>query len=286
MSRSARSPKPALEGVWRDLRGGWGAGAKHLPPGGDLRLTLRATVAGEVGLLVTGGRASDRNAASFPAGVQALVEAAKGVTSYWWLPSDGPRQHLFGVEKLRDSWHGLALDLLPEAFLQVNREVAEAIENHLDEGLGSLTGRHVLDLYAGVGLRALRWSASGAHVRAVESNPDAVETGRAVARESGTAVDFVESTVESVLAGDPLPVDDVVVNPPRAGLSDIVVERLRQMAARRLVYVSCDPGTLARDVGRLSGAWTPLSAHPFDAFPHTGHVETVVWFERTEREAA
>jgi 23S rRNA (uracil1939-C5)-methyltransferase len=277
--------EPAVARAWRDLRNGWGGGARHLPPGGDLRLTLRASASGEVGLLVAGGRASDRNGGGFAAGVEALAAATTGLTSYWWLPSDGPRQHLFGAEKLRDSWHGIELRLLPEAFLQVNREVAEAIERHLDEGLGPVTDRRLLDLYAGVGLRALRWSAAGAHVRAVESNADAVETGSAVARGTGNAVDFVQSTVESALS-DPAPVDVVVVNPPRAGLSDIVIGGLRRIAAGRLVYVSCDPGTLARDVDRLSGVWTPSRAHPFDAFPHTGHVETVLWFERAERAAA
>ncbi|MFV1987414.1 MAG: class I SAM-dependent RNA methyltransferase [Gemmatimonadota bacterium] len=279
--------EPGIARAWRDLRSAWGTGARHLPPGGELRLTLRTNREGDVALLVTGGRdttgASPAAAARSREGAKIIADETGGLTSYWWAPADGPRRHLFGRETLPDVWNAIELDLLPQAFLQVNREIAGAIEDHLDEGLEPIAGRRVLDLYAGVGLRAIRWARAGARVVAVEANPDAVATGRKAAR-SGEGrqnvgePEYVESTVEAALPG--LDAEIVIVNPPRAGLSEAVIECLCASKAERLVYVSCDPGTLARDVARLAVAWAPTRAQPFDAFPHTGHVETVVWFER------
>ena len=78
-----------------------------------------------------------------------------------------------------------------------------------------------------------------------------------------------------------MPADIVLLNPPRGGVDATVAERLALGGAERLIYLSCDPATLARDLKRLSGGWRATLAQPFDAFPQTGHVETVVWLERT-----
>jgi tRNA/tmRNA/rRNA uracil-C5-methylase (TrmA/RlmC/RlmD family) len=188
---------------------------------------------------------------------------------------------------LRDTWLGIELDLLPDAFVQVNREVTELLEADLDGQLGPVSGKRILDLYAGVGLRGIRWSASGADVISVEAERDAVETGRQAAAGAGSTPEFVHARVEDVLPrGLAAGADVIVVNPPRSGLDAAAAESLCAVTASRLVYVSCDPATLARDVDRLSSAWTPVRARPFDAFPQTGHVETVLWFKPREGEAA
>ena len=95
-----------------------------------------------------------------------------------------------------------------------------------------------------------------------------------------SGLEYVEATVEAALTRAGAAAEVIVVNPPRAGLSHDVIDGLCSIGAERLVYVSCDPGTLARDVERLGGSWTATRIQPFDAFPHTGHVETVLWFER------
>lgn len=256
--------------AWSALREGWGERAARLPQGRELRITLRASARGDVGLLVEGG-----SAAGEP---DRLLGAVPGLRSYWWAPGAGPREHLGGAAELTDVWEGRELQLRPRAFLQVNRAVAAGLEEHLDEELGPVQGRTVLDLYAGVGTRALRWTAAGARVVAVEAEPDAVETGRDVAGREGLDLDLRLASVEESLAERP-EADVIVVNPPRAGLHEEVSARLARARADVLVYVSCDAATLARDLRRLGDGWRPRYARLFDAFPQTGHVETVLWLE-------
>lgn len=271
--------EPAIAAAWEGLRGAWGAGAGRLPAGAELRLTLRATAAGAVGLLVEGGAAAKGPDATATA---ALFDGVPGLASYWWAPAGDGARHLGGSEFLAEPWDGLELRLRPRAFLQVNRHVAPLMERHLDEGLGDLAGHTVLDLYAGVGSRTIRWTRAGATAVAVEREADAVQTGREAAARVGIETRFVLAPVERALQSLG-PADVVVVNPPRSGLSSDVAGRLAAFRAERLVYVSCDPATLARDMKRLSEGWTPDFAQPFDAFPHTGHVETVLWLAGSER---
>jgi len=264
--------EPAVSEAWRALRAAWGKGASALPAGREIRVTLRGSAAGEVTLWIEGG-----TALGDPARV---LEAVPSLRSYWWKPSGGSRQHLGGEPVLRERWDDLDVPLLPKAFLQVNRRISVALERHLDEVLGSVAGLRILDLYAGVGLRAIRWASRGADVITVESGRDAVETGRAVAESVGVAVDGRRSRVEESL-GSLGRADVIVLNPPRAGISKAAAEMLVKAPADRLVYISCDAATLARDIRRMSDAWVPVFAQPFDAFPQTGHVETVLWLARS-----
>ncbi|MDH3734963.1 MAG: class I SAM-dependent RNA methyltransferase, partial [Gemmatimonadota bacterium] len=271
--------EPAINLAWRGLRAAWGPGAVRLPDGGEIRLTLRASGEGRVGLFVAGGRGGEA-AADASRGVDAearrLLRAVPEMAGYWWRPAEGERRLLAGDANLTDTWQGVLLELGPEAFVQVNREVADLIEAHLDAGLGDLAERTIVDLYGGVGLRGIRWAERGARAVTVESNSDAVQTGREAAARVGSVCEFVKGRVEAALEGGvDTGADTLVVNPPRTGLSPEAAELLCREGARRLVYVSCDPATLARDVARLSGSWIPRSAQPFDAFPQTGHVETV-----------
>ena len=106
------------------------------------------------------------------------------------------------------------------------------------------------------------------------------ESGLKAAAAEGLQLEFIASRVESA-ADSYANADIIVVNPPRAGLSDAVVDTLlTPRPARGLAYVSCDPATLGRDLSRLSGVWHPAVVRGFDAFPQTAHVETLVWMER------
>lgn len=276
-----------IRSVWSALRKHWGAGARLLPPGGDLRLTLRATSDGSVGLYISGGHpVSGQELDAIRAAGARLADAIPGLASIWWLPGDGGRVRLAGTERLSDVWSGIRVELMPGAFVQVNREVTELLEAHLDEELGQVEGLRVVDLYAGIGLRGIRWSGRGARVLSVEAEADAIAAGRSAAAGAASGPEFLEARVEDVLPRGILRDADVVVlNPPRAGLDPSVPAALGEGAAERLVYVSCDPATLARDVARLSASWTPTRARPFDAFPQTGHVETVLWLERRRQQA-
>lgn len=164
-------------------------------------------------------------------------------------------------------------------FLQVNpyqtpRLYAEAAR-HVPEG-----GR-VLDAYCGMGTITLWLAGKSREVVGVEENPRSIEAARAAARANGvTNASFVrgDAAVELPrLAGEGW--DAVVVDPPRAGLSPESVAALATGAARRLVYVSCNPRTLLRDAGLLHG-WRLSEVRGVDMFPHTEHVECVARFDR------
>ncbi|MEM7675684.1 MAG: 23S rRNA (uracil(1939)-C(5))-methyltransferase RlmD [Myxococcota bacterium] len=169
------------------------------------------------------------------------------------------------------------------AFAQVNPNAAAALYQRVADGIAA-AGADVLDLYAGSGGIALTLLHAGAaRVVAVESHPAAVEAARGSARASGWSARFtaIASTVEKAWTDDLLPrsfFERIVVNPPRKGLSAAVRARLAQTAWRRLVYVSCNPDTLARDLPELGGA--VKSVVPVDLFPQTRHVETVVTLVR------
>lgn len=261
--------------AWNALREAWGPEAGRLPAGRELRLTLRASKAGATALLVEGGRD--------PKGEpEAVAGAVPDLNGYSWRPARGHRRLLAGEHDLPESWEGVDLELGPESFVQVNRVVAASIEEHLDrlvaERMGGPAGSRMLDLYAGVGLRALRWAEAGARTVACERDEAAVEAGRRAAERRGTEVAFHAADVEERLDAL-LPADLAVVNPPRAGLSGAVAGRLADADVGVVAYVSCDPATLARDLDRMGARWRIVSVQPFDAFPQTAHVETVVWLE-------
>lgn len=266
--------EPAVNRAWRALRSGWGEGAGRLPAGPELRITLRASAAGRVGLVVEGGDPGDAGAPD------ELATRVPDLAAYHWRDGSRRRRRLSGRDTLEDAWSGLALRLRPEAFLQVNRAASEAMDRHLEERLAPSPGRRLLDLYAGVALRGLRWALAGSEVAACELSGDAVETAREAARTHGARIRVVRGRVEDRLDGL-LPAHAAVVNPPRTGLSRPVARRLARGGLDRLAYVSCDAATLARDLRRLGPVWELEEVHPFDAFPQTAHVESIAWLRWT-----
>lgn len=271
--------EPAVRNAWSTLRETWGEAANLLPAGDTLRLTLQVSADGDLCLLVEGGTPGK------PGDPKAVAASLKRLTSYQWIDDSGRSHVLAGDGLFRDRWLGFDFELGPGAFLQVNREISALIDQYLSETIGNLEGVSILDVYAGVGARALRLGSSGAHVVAVEMNSDAVRSGRGAAVAAGLSVGrvrFEEGRVEALLP-NLLPADVIVLNPPRAGLSAGVARTLSSgpaEAGARLAYVSCDPATLARDLQRLEGGWSLEAVQPFDAFPGTAHVETVAWLGR------
>jgi 23S rRNA (uracil1939-C5)-methyltransferase len=168
-----------------------------------------------------------------------------------------------------------------QAFFQGNRYLLRDLVAHV-AGLVPERGA-VLDLYAGVGLFSLAAAvARGASVVAVEGDFFAADDLRANAAESGSAITTVRATVESIgpgLAGANRKFDAVIVDPPRTGMSRAALDNALKVNAPRLVYVSCDVATLARDARRIVDHGYALDrADAFDLFPNTPHVETVVLF--------
>ena len=185
----------------------------------------------------------------------------------WWWPEGGAPRAVAGADQ----------PFPATVFEQVHPVMGDLVRAHATREFGAVAGLHVWDLYAGIGETTAAIAALGATVESVEVDRRAVAV--AEARGPATGVKRIAGRVEDVLK-DLEPPDAVIVNPPRTGLDESVTRQLSDLPSFRLVYVSCDPATLARDAARLAGRYVLAGAHAFDLFPQTAHVETVARFER------
>jgi 23S rRNA (uracil1939-C5)-methyltransferase len=193
---------------------------------------------------------------------------------------------LAGADAIEEELADLRFRISPLAFFQTNTEMAERLYGVAAE-LADLRGsERLFDLYCGSGTIGLVLSARAAQVFGIELVEESVADAIANARLNGIAnVSFYAGDVRLALrelverAGRP---DVVVVDPPRAGLAGKALRRLGEIAAPRIVYVSCNPTTLAGDAKRLADdyGYTLVRARPVDMFPHTPHVECVALLER------
>jgi 23S rRNA (uracil1939-C5)-methyltransferase len=170
-----------------------------------------------------------------------------------------------------------------QAFFQANRHLLAQLVEHVRSGL---TGRVALDLYAGVGLFTRALAECFPRVVAVEAHPAAAaDLAANVADLEG--VEALPLTVAEFLNRSPEKADLVLLDPPRGGLERGVAEALRELAPPRLVYLSCDPATLARDLGRLAPAsaegagYRLVELELIDLFPQTFHIEALARLERS-----
>ena len=177
----------------------------------------------------------------------------------------------------------------PKSFFQTNTHQGKVLYD-LAVGFAELKGtENVYDLYTGIGSIALYMAGSCRRVAGIEEIPEAIEDAKANAALNGiTNAHFYAGDVKDILtpefaARHGLP-DLLVTDPPRAGMHPKVVETLLQLRAPRIVYVSCNPATQARDLQLLSPAYRVRKARPVDMFPHTHHIENVALLElRQER---
>jgi len=245
-------PRPSLQGAWKALRLGWGQGARLLPAAGRLRLTLRESSEG-VALVVDGGE--DAWSAT------ELAAAVPSLNAIW---------HRSGAATSEPRLLTGAFDEEGPAFVQVNPEVATMMRDRVVEVAGE--GPRAVDAYCGVGGYGRALAEKGWHVTGIERDPGACVQAE---RDAPNGFSVLQGTVESLLP-KALPTDLLIVNPPRAGLDPDTISVIVGGGARRVVYVSCDPATLARDVASLAGPYAVESVVCFDLFPQTAHVETVL----------
>ena len=191
-------------------------------------------------------------------------------------------RRIAGESRLREEVAGTAFLISPTAFFQTNVRAAELLVQLVMSAMP--TGAPVLDLYAGAGLFALPLARAGHRVTAVEESRAAVadgEASRRLNRIDETACRFVAQPVETALRRL-TSADVVVLDPPRDGCSEMVLDELCRLQPTRMVYVSCNPEALARDLAILTrDGFRLVSIQPVDMFPHTAHVETVVTLTRT-----
>ena len=194
---------------------------------------------------------------------------------------------LWGTDVLTDELCGLTFRLSVPSFYQVNREMAEVLYDKAVE-FAALTGTEtVLDLYCGAGTITQVMARHAGRVIGAEIVPEAIEDAKANAKRNGVEnVEFFcgdASAVAADFAAKGLRPDVICVDPPRKGLAPEVVRAAAQMAPRRIVYVSCDPATLARDVKLFAAeGYDAVRAAAVDMFPGTANVESVVALERRE----
>lgn len=192
---------------------------------------------------------------------------------------------LWGRDWLEEELCGLTFRLSVPSFFQVNREQTEVLYGRAVDFAG-LTGKEtVLDLYCGIGTISLAMARRAGRVIGAEIVPEAIEDAKDNARRNG--VDNAEffcgdaGQIAHKLAQEGMRPDVICVDPPRKGLAPGVTDILADMAPERIVYVSCDPATLGRDVKLLAGrGYRLVQAEAVDLFPRTHHVESCVLLHR------
>jgi 23S rRNA (uracil1939-C5)-methyltransferase len=192
-----------------------------------------------------------------------FFEAVPVLTELWWIP-DKKRRRLM-------QQRGSA-STLGASFAQVNAPVAARMHEYVLARVLSYRPANVIEGYSGAGELALALASSGVRVAAIELDPDASSHA---ARRLPAGSQSISGKVEEVLPSV-LPADVVVLNPPRTGIDGRVTEQLEQCdpAPRAIVYVSCNPATLARDLSRMP-RYRIAALRAWDMFPQTAHVETV-----------
>jgi len=197
---------------------------------------------------------------------------------------EGPTGAL-GEELLRERLCGLDFEMSHNAFFQTNTEMAERLYAIVAEYAGLGGGERVFDLYCGIGTIGLTMAARAGEVWGLEIVPEAIADAERNAK--GNRIEnahFVAANARTGTralverAGKP---DVVVIDPPRAGLSQKIVRRVLECKAERIVYVSCNPTTLAPNAAQLGEAGYRLKrVRPVDMFPQTPHIECVALFEK------
>ena len=234
--------------IWRGIM----SAAAQLPRADRLRGAVRLLEDGSATFVLEGGRQWRT--------VEQFVAAVPELSGVWWVPEQQRRRLVY---QRRDAAGGAS-------FVQVNADVAASLRAHVLERVRAHRPRTVVDAYAGAGDTAVPLAADGARVVAIELDREAAAVSRERLPHGSQSL---AGRVEDLLPAQ-LPADVVLVNPPRTGVEPAVTSALAAQRPRAILYTSCNPATLARDVARLPG-FRIASLVGFDMFPQTAHVETV-----------
>ncbi|MCC7125847.1 MAG: 23S rRNA (uracil(1939)-C(5))-methyltransferase RlmD [Acidobacteria bacterium] len=276
--------------------------ASHVPAG-ILRHVLVRTTDDEreavMMLVVTANHKALR------APIRALLDSHEGPDGFFLNIHDRPgpymvgdfTQRIAGRSHVREDVLGHSFLISPTAFFQTNVRAARELLRIVLAEVGP--ARRVLDLYSGSGLFAIPLARQGAVVTAVESNRQAVEDAEANARLNrlprGSIRLIAARTEDAIRRAAPFdyaqgktdPYDVVILDPPRQGTPDVVIDHVCGIGAPRIVYVSCNPERLAEELPRLArGGYALRRIAGVDMFPHTEHLEAVAVFDRAADDRA
>lgn len=194
--------------------------------------------------------------------------------------------HKAGFKKLRGEMLGVKFELSPNSFFQINTQITEKIYKRIFEELQINDKSIILDLYSGIGITSLVFAKNGANVVSIESIPEAVNDAKNLIK-----LNKCENKITPMLGKCEVLINrinyrklykeggvvSVFLDPPRIGAQVTVLEEINKLNPYRLVYLSCNPKTLARDLKVLTDYGFKIEiVQPFDMFPHTAHVETLV----------
>ena len=188
-------------------------------------------------------------------------------------------RELWGRPYIAEKLGELSFDLSARAFFQLNPEQTHKLYDEVKKAAGLTGSELLLDLYCGTGTISLWLAPFAREVRGIELIPEAVEDARKNAeRNQATNAQFHVGRAEVFMpqwAKQGVKPDVVVVDPPRTGLDDALIRSLLEVTPKKIVYVSCNPSTLAKDIGKLLSRYELKHVQPVDMFPHTAHVEAV-----------
>ncbi len=253
-------------------------------------LVRKGFVSGEIMVVFVTARGEFKSKRSF---VNELLRRHPEITTVVWNinSSDTPlmlgenSEILYGNGYIRDTLCGLSFRISPSSFYQVNPVQTEKLYA-IAKDFAMLTGKEkVIDAYCGTGTIGLTMARDCASVIGVEVNSAAIQDARNNAKENGIEnVKFVNADAGKFmdeLSKKGESVDVVITDPPRAGCSSTFIRSLIALKPKRIVYISCNPETLARDLIPLTKCgYKAIKIQPVDMFPHTGHVESVVCLTR------
>jgi len=225
-----------------------------------------------------------------------LVEALSFADSVYWNRNDRNTNVIFGDRftllggkaTLEETLCGIRFEVSPRSFLQVNPTQTEKLYGVALDLLAPQPGETVADVYCGIGTISLLLAKRAAGVIGIEVVPEAVENAKSNALRNGIEnASFLCAPAEEALpklVAQGQTIDCLTVDPPRKGCDPQVIDAILASGARRMVYVSCNPATLARDIKLLTaGGFSVQAVQPVDMFPRCGHVEVVCKLLRSER---
>ncbi|MEW6740197.1 MAG: class I SAM-dependent RNA methyltransferase [Nitrospirota bacterium] len=197
-----------------------------------------------------------------------------------FIDSGEKRLLKYGNHYITLDLEGLKYTISPMSFFQSHWRLNQAVVGFVKDSLQPLKGKRVLDLYSGAGNFSLPISLDVGEVIAVEENPFAIEDGKRNLQINGIKnCRFIRSSIEGLNIKDSI--DIIILDPPRLGLTNAAMDKILAMVPERIVYVSCNPTTLARDTKKLFAAYELESIRMIDFFPQTYHIESLA-FLRTK----
>lgn len=188
---------------------------------------------------------------------------------------------LKGEETLKTTWDDFSISLSPRSFLQLNTEMAKELYSMVISKVDPC--ETLVEAYCGIGLMSLLASKKAQHVIGIESIPEAIENAKVIAEENH--IENVEYLLDDAAEGlqkvlQKTNVNTLLVDPPRSGMDDAMLETILSSSIEKIIYVSCNPATLARNLKVLKKNYQVLTIIPYDLFPNTPHIESITVLSR------